>query len=81
MSFASPDDDDDEQWLQEPKIDSPVKDWRGQPRKPPRRDRPRPIQVGKIKKTCQHCGEKAAIELFRDGKCLACQTADFLGPL
>jgi len=77
MSFAEGD-EDDEKWLKEHKKEH-VKS--SPERKRPRRQRPRPIQVGKVKKTCTHCGEDAAIELFRDGKCLACQTADFLGPM
>ena len=81
MSFANPDDDDDEQWLKQPKIDSPVGNWRaGKTRKKKIRVI-RPIRVGSAKKACAHCGEKAAVELFRDGKCLACQAAEFLGPL
>jgi hypothetical protein len=80
MSFANPN-DEDEKWLKQPKIDSPVGNWRGTERKRSKAKAPRPLRVGNVKKTCQHCGERCAVELFRDGKCLACQAADFLGPL
>lgn len=79
MSFADPE-DGDERWLQEPKIDSPVRNWRNPAPERPQRQ-PSRLRVGNTKKLCNHCGEKAAVELFRDGKCLACQAADFLGPL
>lgn len=78
MSFAEPD-DDDEQWLPEPKFDSPADKWfapRGM-----RRPQPPPIFVGSRTRTCGCCQQRAATELYRDGKCLACQVAEFLGPL
>lgn len=54
---------------------------------PERQERPKrapkkaPIHVGTILQTCPHCGEKASVELFRNTRCLACQVADFLGPI
>jgi len=78
MSFAD-DDDDDEQWLPEPKLDSPVGDWKAP--QGIKRSQPPPIFVGRRMHHCQHCNQPAANELFRDGKCLACQAADFLGPM
>jgi hypothetical protein len=85
-AFAG-DDSKDENWLQEHNKEfqnpgafsaSGAPDWRSKERKRPPR---RPIRVGKTKQRCPHCGEMAPPELFRDTKCLACQAADFLGPI
>ena len=92
MSFADGD-EDDEQWLKahnkafdkkEPTLDGPTQSWRERAERNKRTHSQRkapPIRVGNIKKTCKGCGEEAAVELFRDGKCLACQAAEFLGPM
>jgi hypothetical protein len=55
-------------------------EWKTQARKR-RPAKKRPIQVGSKKQKCPHCGQPAAMELFRDTKCLACQVADYLEPL
>lgn len=52
---------------------------RPEPRK--RIRKPQPIRVSKRQRHCDHCKDSASIELFRDGKCLACQVAEFIGPL
>ena len=77
MSFAEGD-EDDEKWLKAHKKEHDKKPVR---RKRTPRQRGRPIQVGSVKKNCKNCGEGAAVELFRNGRCLACQVADYLGPM
>lgn len=52
--------------------------WR---RRRDHRQSPRPIRVTETKQKCPHCQQEAAMELFRDTKCLACQVADYLGPI
>jgi len=86
-AFAG-DESEDDKWLQDhnKEFQNPgafpapeATDW-----KPERRQRfpqKRPIHVGKTKQRCPHCGEMAPPELFRDTKCLACQAAEFLGPI
>jgi hypothetical protein len=66
--------EDDEDWLRDYKEFA-----RAVPR--PAQQPPQPIYVSNVKKLCSSCGFDAPVELFRDEKCLACQAADFLGPL
>lgn len=74
------DDEDDEDWLREhhKEFQQPSTDALPAPE---RRQIIHPIVVGSVKKPCPNCGFDAAVELFRDEKCLACQAAEFLGPL
>ena len=40
-----------------------------------------PLQMSGVRTNCVHCQQDAPMESFRAGKCLACQVADYLGPI
>jgi hypothetical protein len=77
------DEEDDEDWLREHQREFPrgLPSTDALPAPEPRRQVIHPIVVSDVKKLCSSCGFDASVELFRDEKCLACQAADFLGPL
>jgi len=65
---------EDEPWLQEHK--KHFQTQKKQTRRPPANQ----LQMSGVTNKCQHCQRMAPMELFRDGKCLACQVTDYLGP-
>lgn len=77
FAYENEDEDEDEvDWLQSHKDQFSEK--KPSPKIPqPMARGPRPIFVGKIKQICPSCMDEAAIELFRDAKCLACQIANY----
>jgi len=62
---------EDEPWIQEHKrlFQTPKK------RLPP------PLQMSGAKTQCPNCQGTTPMESIRAGKCLACQVADYLGPI
>lgn len=71
---SGPLDPDEIDWSRLPEIP-----WT--PLRTPPESQIQPLTVGKTKRPCPHCHQPAAVELFRDNKCLACQVADYIGPL
>jgi hypothetical protein len=65
----------DEEWLREHKLHYTDA---SEPVAP--KTQTRPLTMSNTLRRCD-CGHDAVVELFRDGKCLACQAADYLGPL
>jgi len=87
------DHEEDEQWLQEhrnlfeenqkkkKKRPKKRKRTRNKKRKSKKKAPPTPINVGKKKKKCRHCGQLAPAGVFLNTKCLACQVAEVLHTL